>query len=149
MRRRETLEEAIVGRNAEIKRFTATRRGQPLDLFESRASRAPVLSELFASPWIVRASELMGRDGGSAPKRAAEKVTVEWDPYCACPRAFVRGGRRFRVDAVLQSWSSERAWWDPRRRVSQRHWRVLARDGVYDLTYDLIRDAWRLTGIHD
>jgi len=138
-----------VGRNSEIKHFRATRSGQPLDLFESPNSKLPVITELLASPWIVRASDLVRRDGASAPKRVAEEVTVEWDSERACPQAFVREGRRFRVDAVLQTWSSERAWWDPRRHVSRRHWRVLARGGVYDLAFDRTTNVWRLTGIQD
>lgn len=138
-----------MGRNAQIKRFSATRHGQPLDLFGSRASRLPVLLELLASPWVMRASEIVHSDGSSALKRVAEDVVVEWDPDRSCPRAFVRAGRRFRIDAVLQSWSSERAWWDPRRHVSRRYWRVLARGGVYDLAFDRMDSTWRLTGIHD
>ncbi len=139
----------VVGRNSEIKGFSATRYGQTLDLFESHASRLPVLLELLASPWVMRASEIVCRDASPTPKCVAEDVVVEWDPDRGCPRAFVRAGRRFRIDAVLQSWSSERAWWDPRRHVSRRYWRVLARGGVYDLAFDRTSSTWRLVGIHD
>ena len=49
----------------------------------------------------------------------------------------------------VQIWAAERAWWDPRRRVSRRFWRVLARGGVYDLVYDRAQGTWRLIGIQD
>lgn len=138
-----------MGRNAAIKRFDAKSAGQPLELFESKRSRLPVVVELLASPWIVRASELSRRDGSCAAKRAQESVTVVWDAVRQYPSAFTRAGRTYRIDAIVQVWASERAWWDPRRTVSRRFWRVLARGGVYDLAYDRRADEWILTGIQD
>jgi len=138
-----------MGRNAAIKRFDAARAGTPLELFESRRSRLPVVLELLASPWIVRASELVRRDGSSAAKHVAEEVTVEWDAMRRCPTAFVRGPKRYRIDAIVQVWAAEKVWWDPRRHVSQRYWRVLSRGGVYDLTFDRTSVTWRLVGIQD
>jgi hypothetical protein len=58
-------------------------------------------------------------------------------------------GRRYPVDAVIQSWAVERAWWDPRKRLSRRCYRVLARGGLYDLAYDRIADRWLITGVVD
>ncbi|MDZ4169005.1 MAG: hypothetical protein U1E26_05065 [Coriobacteriia bacterium] len=139
-----------MGRNAEIKRFNGARSGQPLELFDGgRISKLPIIVELLASPWILSASDLVRRDGSVAPKRVAEDIVVEWDTGRGCPLAFIRGTRRFGVDAVLQVWSSERAWWDPRRHVSRRYWRVLARGGVYDLVFDRSENTWQLIGIQD
>lgn len=138
-----------MGRNAAIKRFSAQTPGQPLELFETKRSRLPVIVELLASPWIVRASDLMRHDGSGAAKRAEEIVEVVWDAERQYPTLFVRGERRYRIDAIVQVWAAERAWWDPRRRVSRRFWRVLSRGGVYDLAYDRTDGSWLLIGIQD
>jgi hypothetical protein len=138
-----------VGRNASIKRFSATPKGQPLELFEGKSGRLPVIVELLASPWIVRASDLSRKDGSCAAKRAEETVDVVWDASHQLPSSFARAGHVYRIDAIVQMWATERAWWDPRRRVSRRFWRVLSRGGVYDLAYDRTRDTWLLIGIQD
>lgn len=138
-----------MGRNAAIKRFDATRAGQPLELFESRPGRLPVVRELLASPWIVRASELVRRDGSAAARHVCEDVVVDWDAERGRPAAFSRGPKRYRVDAVIQVWAAERSWWDPRRHVSRRYWRVVSRGGVYDLAFDRTEGSWRLVGIQD
>lgn len=137
-----------MGRNAAIKRFDALA-GQPLELFDSRTGRRPAIMALLASPWLVRASELAHRDGSSAAKHVSEDVAVDWDPLKCRPTSFTRGPRCYRIDAVLQVWASEKAWWDPRRRVSKRYWRVLSRDGVYDLAFDRTSGTWQLIGIQD
>lgn len=138
-----------MGRNTAIRRFDATPAGTPLELFESRRSRLPVVLELLASPWILRASDLLSHDGSSAAKHVAEQVTVEWDARQGRPSAFVRGPKRYRIDAILQVWAAEKAWWDPRRHISQRYWRVLSHGGVYDLAFDRTRNTWHLVGIQD
>jgi hypothetical protein len=138
-----------VGRNASIKRFSATPAGQPLELFETKRSRLPIIVELLASPWIVRASELSREDGSCAAKHAEQAVEVVWDPSHGLPASFSRDGRLYRIDAIVQMWATERSWWDPRRQVSRRFWRVLSRGGVYDLAYDRRRDTWLLIGIQD
>jgi hypothetical protein len=138
-----------MGRNADIKRFSAKNEGQPMELFDSKRGRLPVLLELLASPWIVRASDLTRPDGSCAAKHAEEDVEVVWDAAHQYPASFCRGGRVYRIDAIVQIWAAERAWWDPRRRVSRRFWRVLARGGVYDLAYDREHGTWRLIGIQD
>lgn len=137
-----------MGRNSAIKRFDA-RIGQPLELLDDRNGRRGALEALLASPWLVRASELVHRDGSSAARHVVETVTVEWDSPKGRPAAFTRGSRRYCVDAVLQVWASEKSWWDPRRKVSKRYWRVLSRDGVYDLAFDRVSGAWQLIGIQD
>ena len=109
----------------------------------------PVIVELLASPWIVKASDLTRKDGSGAAKRAEEPVEVAWDPERGYPTAFTREGRTYRIDAIVQVWATERSWWDPRKRVSRRFWRVLARGGVYDLTYDRGSASWLLIGIQD
>lgn len=138
-----------MGRNASIKRFSATPAGQPHELFETKRSRLPVVVELLASPWIVRAAELNRKDGSCATKHAEETLDVIWDGARQLPLSFTRNDRVYRIDAIVQLWTAERAWWDPRRRVSRRYWRVLSRGGVYDLAYDRTRDAWLLIGIQD
>ena len=138
-----------MGRNADIKKFSAKPAGQPIELFDSKRGRLPVILELLASPWIVRASDLKRGDGTCAAKYAEEDVAVTWDASQQYPASFARSGRVYRVDAIVQVWAAERAWWDPRRRVSRRFWRVLARGGVYDLAYDRAQGTWRLIGIQD
>ena len=138
-----------MGRNSAIKHYDATPSGQPMELFDTAHARLPVILELLKSPWIVRASELTRRDGVSAAKRAEEPVEVTWDPDRQCPTAFVRTHKRYVVDAVVQVWATERAWWDPRRRVSRRFYRVLSRGGIYDLAFDRTAGTWMLVGIHD
>lgn len=131
-----------MGRNAEIKGFDALRSGQPLDLFES-AGRMPVVLELLASPWIRRASDAEG------PRRVEVEVAVEWDGERARPASFVRKGGRYAIDQVVQHWATDAMWWDRRRAVSRRYFRVIARGGVYDLAYDRIGERWLLVGVVD
>ena len=138
-----------MGRNAAIKRYDATPAGQPLELLDERHARLPVMIELLKSPWLVRAADLIAHDGASATKRKDEAVTVSWDAERQYPTAFVRERSRYRIDAVVQVWATDRAWWDPRRRVSRRYWRVLARGGIYDLAYDRDTGEWTLVGIQD
>lgn len=138
-----------MGRNTAIKRYDATPEGQAMELLDGKPSRLPVIVELLRSPWLVRASELLGRDGACSTKQAEETLDVTWDPDRRCPKAFIRAGRTYRVDAIVQVWAAERAWWDPRRHVSRRFWRVLARGGIYDLAYDRLAGTWLLVGIQD
>ena len=138
-----------MGRNAAIKHYDMTPAGQPIELFEERHGRLPVIVELLKSPWIVRASELASRDGASATRRIEQPVAVSWDAERQYPKAFTREQVRYRIDAVVQVWATDRSWWDPRRRVSRRYWRVLARGGVYDLAYDRSTGDWTLVGIQD
>ncbi len=138
-----------MGRNAAIKNYDATPMGQPLELFDGQHGKVPVIIELLKSPWIMRASELVTRDGTAATKHAEETVSVGWDAQRQCPRHFDRGGVRYRIDALVQVWATDRSWWDPRKRVARRYWRVLARGGVYDLAYDRDTGEWALVGIQD
>lgn len=138
-----------MGRNTAIKRFSATPAGQPIELFDNATGHMPAILELFASPWIVRATELIHRDGSCAAKHAAESLEVVWDASTQRPARFTRAERDYVIDAVIQAWAIERAWWDPRARVSRRFWRVAARGGVYDIAYDRDADSWLLMGIQD
>ncbi len=138
-----------MGRNAAIKRFSATPAGQPIELFDEVSGRMPAILELFASPWIVRASDLVHRDGSCAAKHAAEPLAVAWDAASQRPVQFTRAEEAYAIDAIVQSWAIERVWWDPRARVSRRFWRVAARGGVYDIAYDRDADSWLLMGIQD
>ena len=138
-----------MGRNAAIKRYSTSASDQPIELFDSKRGRLPIVLQLLASPWIVRASDLKHTDGSYAAKRAEEAVEVVWDAGHQYPSSFTRDGRIYRIDAIVQVWVAERAWWDPRRRVSRRFWRVLSRGGVYDLAYDRAQGTWHLIGIQD
>ena len=138
-----------MGRNAAIKRFDATPDGQPMELLDSPHGKAPIIVELLRSPWIARASDLLRRDGACATKRREESIDVVWDSERQCPVVFTREERIYRIDEIIQVWDSERGWWDPRRHVSRRFWRVLARGGIYDLAYDRIAGAWLLVGVQD
>ncbi len=138
-----------MGRNRAIKTFDPRTTGQSLDLFTASDTRAPVILELLRSPWIVRASEMVPSVSGFAGKRREREIEVVWDAGRAAPRSFVTEGRRYTVDAVVQSWAVERAWWDPRKRLSRRCYRVLTRGGLYDLAYDRLGERWLLVGIVD
>ncbi len=139
-----------MGRNRAIKAFDPRKSGQTLDLFTATDTRRPVIVELLRSPWIVRASDLVESGvSGVAGKRREREVDVVWDGSRGAPRTFSLDGRRHTVDAVIQSWAVERAWWDPRRRLSRRCYRVLTRGGLYDLAYDRLADRWLLVGIVD
>ncbi len=138
-----------MGRNRAIKTYDPRMTGESLDLFTASDTRTPVIMELLRSPWIVRGSELGAGVSGLAGKRREHAVEVVWDAGRAAPRSFTLDGRRYAVDAVVQSWAVERAWWDPRTRLSRRCYRVLARGGLYDLAYDRVADRWLLTGIVD
>lgn len=145
-----------MGRNRAIKLFDPRRTGESLDLFTATDSRLPVIVELLRSPWITRGSAV----GVSAPGRTVmtsgyagkhREVAIEatWDGTKAAPRSFTLGGRHYPIDAVVQTWVVERAWWDLRARASRRCFRVLSRGGLYDLAYDRIAECWLLTGIVD
>jgi hypothetical protein len=138
-----------MGRNAAIKHYDPHPEGQPVDLFDTVRGRLPVVLELLKSPWIVRGSELVAETDAPGGKRTAEEVPVAWDGTKRAPAAFAWRGKRYRVDALVQTWAIERAWWDREHRVSRRCFRVLARGGVYDLAFDRLRGVWLLVGIAD
>lgn len=138
-----------MGRNTAIKRYKTNPAGQPMELFETRRSRLPVIVELLRSPWIVRASELTHKDGAFAARRINEPVIVVWDASRQCPSSFLRSGKRYSVDAIIQVWATERSWWNPHKRVTRRFYRVLSRGGIYDLAFDRSDDSWVLIGIQD
>ena len=136
-------------RNAAIKSFDPHTDGQPIDLFDSVRGRLPVILELLKSPWVMRGSELASATDPGSGTRAPEQVDVTWDGARRSPSAFIWRSRRYRVDALAQTWAVERRWWDAERRVSRRLFRVLARGGSYDLAYDRLRGVWLLVGIVD
>lgn len=138
-----------MGRNAAIKHYDLHPDGQPVDLFDSVRGRLPVILELLKSPWIVRGAELVTSEDAASGKRADEQVTVVWDGARRSPTAFRWKGRRYCVDALVQTWAVERRWWDAERRVSRRCFRVLARGGVYDLAFDRLARRWLLVGVVD
>lgn len=138
-----------MGRNTAIKQFSATPAGQPLELFDEAHERRPIVLELFASPWIMRAADLCAGEGASAVKHSSEILEVTWDAVRQHPSAFRRAERSYAVDTIVQSWAVEQSWWDPRTRVSRRFWRVLSAGGVYDIAYNREDGRWLLMGIQD
>ncbi|MHB1340292.1 MAG: DUF6504 family protein [Coriobacteriia bacterium] len=139
-----------MGRNRAIKAFDpAQDQAQALDLFTGRDTRLPVVLELLKSPWVMRGSQVAGSGSVSAGKRREEVVDVSWDGTKRSPATFVWRDKRYRVDALVQTWTIERGWWDPRRRISRRCFRVLARGGLYDLAYDRLAGVWLLVGVVD
>src|SRR5665648_416763 len=132
-----------MGRDRAIKEFDpAHSTAQPIDLFTGRDSRLPVILELLRSPWVVRGSAIVAGSAGSAGKCREETIEVTWDGHRGAPAIFVWHSRRYKVDALVQTWTVERAWWDPRKRISRRCFRVLARGGLYDLAYDRLAGVW-------
>lgn len=139
-----------MGRNSAIKGFDPGKdTGQPLDLFSGRDARRPVIVELLRSPWIVRGSQVASGSSGHGGKRRDQEVEVVWDGARRAPSSFRIKEKRYSVDALVQTWAIERAWWDPRARLSRRCFRVLARGGLYDLAYDRLTGRWLLVGVVD
>ncbi len=139
-----------MGRNSAIKGFDpAKETAQPLDLFSGRDARRPVIVELLRSPWIVRGSQVASGTSAHGGKHRESEIDVVWDGGRRAPSAFTMNARRYVVDALVQTWTLERAWWDPRARLSRRCFRVLARGGLYDLAYDRLTGRWLLVGIVD
>lgn len=137
-----------MGRNAAIKSFEPAT-GHTLDLFDEKEGRLSVILEILKSPWVSRGSDIAGEGDTALGKRAGETVAVAWDGVRRAPSAFEWRARTYRIDEIAQVWAVERFWWDPRRRVSLRCWRVLARGGTYDLAYDRLERRWTLLGLQD
>ncbi len=138
-----------MGRNRAIKAFEPRTPGTPLDLFTAADARTPVILELLRSPWIMRGSAVAPGASTGAGKRRERTIGVIWEVERCMPRSFTLDGQRYPIDAVVQTWAVERAWWDPRRALSRQCFRVLARGGLYDLAYDRITERWLLIGIVD
>lgn len=137
-----------MGRNAAIKGFDPAV-GHTLDLFDEKEGHLSVILEILKSPWVARGSDLLAPEDAGIGKRRGEAVAVAWDEIRRVPAAFEWHARTYRVDEIAQLWAVERFWWDPRRRISHRCWRVIARGGTYDLAYDRIERRWMLLGVQD
>jgi len=137
-----------MGRNTAIKRFDPAS-GTTADLFSAKEGRLSVVIEMLKSPWISRGSELVCDGGGTLGKRRKEPVAVAWSSLTRTPSAFEWRSRDYPIEQIVQVWAVELYWWDPRRRVSRRCWRVLARGGTYDLAYDRLERRWLLLGEQD
>jgi hypothetical protein len=106
----------------------------------------------------------MSRVLGEAAGRVGEEVQVERGPLG--PVQFWRGGSRYLVGELLDSWVETPAWW---RRdalggasaelvANQEVWRVEAVRagrsrtsfaGVFDLSWDAVDNRWWLVRVHD
>ncbi len=120
-----------------------------MDLFASKDGRLPIVVELLKSPWLFKGSDLLEEHDAGIGKKREAPVAVAWDERRARPAEFTLDARSYRIDEVVQVWAVERFWWDPRRRISRRVWRVLAKGGTYDLAYDRLLCRWMLVGIQD
>lgn len=139
-----------MSRNTAIKQYRPLPEGRSLDLFDSLEGRRPVLAELFATPWLVRASELRHPGDGGLGRRIEEPVAVSWDAATLSPAAFAWRRQVHDIGSVVQTWAIEHAWWDPENRVSRRCWRVVdGSGGTYDLAFDRLTGAWILLGMQD
>lgn len=138
-----------MGRNATIKRYVPLADGRADDLFSSREGRAPVIEDFRRTPWFVCVSELAHPGDGGLGKRIFEPVAVSWDASRRSPAAFAWRSRVYDVEAVVQTWAVERAWWDAEHSVSLRCWRVVAAGGTYDLAFDRGDGGWVLLGMLD
>jgi len=138
-----------VGRNATIKRYAPLADGRADDLFSSREGRAPVIEDFRRTPWFVRASELALPGDGGLGKRICEPVAVSWNASRRAPAAFAWRSHVHDVEAVVQTWAVERAWWDAEHAVSLRCWRVVADEGTYDLAFNRVSGSWLLLGVLD
>lgn len=141
-----------MGENAAIKQYQAKRAGQPVELFDSRLARTPVIDALLESPWVRRASEVVTEGSSEATKALDEPVRVVWEEDALRPYAFAREGAHAQpIDAIAQVWSSEYGWWSESGEayVSRRFWRVISRGAVYDIVYDRRRGGWFLIGVMD
>lgn len=139
-----------MGHNAAIKEYRSLPEGLPLDLFDSAEGRRPVVLDLLATPWLVRASELRLPGDSGLARRIGEPVAVSWEATGRSPAAFAWRGHLYDVASLVQTWAIEYAWWDARERVSRRCWRVLATGGgTYDLAFDRLTSTWILLGMQD
>jgi hypothetical protein len=108
----------------------------------------------------------MSRVLGEAADRVGEEVQVERGPLG--PVQFWRGGSRYLVGELLDSWLETPAWWRRGADVpggasaelvaQQEVWRVeavragrsrLSFAGVYDLSWDAVDNRWWLVRVHD
>lgn len=137
-----------MGRNTAIKRFDPAV-GKTADMFSAKEGRLSVVVEMLRSPWLARGSDLVKGHDGTLGKRREDPVAVAWNGLTREPAAFEWHARDYPVEHVIQVWAIELFWWDPRRRVSRRCWRVLARGGTYDLAYDRLERRWLLLGEQD
>ncbi len=139
-----------MGRNAAIKRYVTLPEGRADDLFSSREGRAPVIEDLRATPWFVRADDLVHPGSAGLGKQVVEPVAATWDVVRRAPAAFAWRSRVFDVESVVQTWAVERAWWDVEYTVSLRCWRIVASEGgTYDLAFDRASGRWLLLGVLD
>ena len=138
-----------MGRNSAIKNFAPSAEGHQLGLLEPRRDKEPLVRSLLSTPWVFVASRLQRNADTCATKRVKELVEVTLDPVSGRVVSFTRAGRSYKVDSVVQTWAIECRWWNPSERRSRRFWRVLARGGVWDLTYDRLQKVWHLVGVQD
>lgn len=139
-----------MSRNAAIKQYRSLPDGLPLDLFDSAEGLRPVVRDLLATPWLVRASELRRPGDGALGRRIGDPVPVSWDASSRSPAAFAWRGCLYDVVSIVQTWTVEHAWWDAESRVSQHCWRIVAASGgTYDLAFDRLTGAWVLLGMQD
>src|SRR3954453_2124352 len=116
----------------------------------------------------VAMSRVLGRAGADQRSQPGEEVQVERGPLG--PVQFWRGGSRYVVGELLDSWLETAPWWQqqagsaasgggPAELVASREvWRVesvraglsrMSFAGVYDLSWDSAGNRWWLVRVHD
>lgn len=154
-----------VGANAEIRSFRPAVPTVQRSLLDPSLDHAPTIARLLSTPWVRRGSELLGdkqppSTGGASSRlahRTDEQVVIEADPTTGFPAKVTRrAGRAYRVVRIVERWVDDRNWHRPELHVSEHHYRVAAvRTGgvrhaaTFELVHDLVKEEWRLTGIHD
>jgi hypothetical protein len=136
---------------SEIHRYPLRPEGFEEPLFPTCESRRAVGDHLLRAPWLSRASEIEGREGGAAHVRWEP---VELENRCGRVRVVLVSGRRrcrrrHHVVEVLLRWREVRAWWDEERAKDRNFVRVLLSDGA---VVDLAREnggEWFLVGVVD
>lgn len=151
MEKGESVEEMSV---SEIHGYPLRPAGFEEPLFPGAASRRVVAEHLLRAPWLVRASELVGRGGQAVHAR---REPVELRTGFAGGRVQVVGssgcGRRRQgwVTEVLARWREVGEWWDEDRTIDRGVVRVVLSDGA---VVDLARESgnpggWFLVGVVD
>lgn len=132
---------------SEIHAYPLRPEGFEEPLFSSADSKREIAEHLLKVPWLSRASELEGRTGGAA--HVLEEPVELRSFFGRVDVVRLAGGRRCRLEEVLDRWREVRGWWDEDRHVDRMVFRVLLSGGaVVDLTRERSGD-WLLVGLVD
>jgi hypothetical protein len=142
---------------SEIHRYPLRPIGFEEPLFPTRAFRRMVAEHLARSPWLSKASELVGSvaGGGEAARCRQEPVHVlrgrNGQAYLVRRCRWGRVRKR-RVVRVLERWRDIGRWWDGEAYVNRLVFRVLLQgspEAVVDLALEVDSGEWLLVGVVD